>query len=126
MLGMNDIASGADLASRRMEKLVDEILAVNPEVTIYLESLTPMTKDSTSRSDLLNNDVIAHYNENLKQLCRDRGWIFLDVGSALKGEDGCFMEDYCWDPRGMGMHPSPEGTGREVNYIRTHVAGTAG
>ena len=122
MLGINSLAylgpqSGAD----SIVQLLDIILEKNPNLTIIIESMTPMADSSVSYSEKLNNDIINQYNEILKGICAEREWYFLNVSEAVQDENGFLKKEYCSDYGGMGMHFTYDGTKVWVDYLKTHI-----
>lgn len=119
MFGMNDIVPyGVEGAIENLETLIDKILAKSPDLTVAVESVTPILTEKQQRN--LNNDSIAAYNEALQELCGRRGFEYLDIGSQLAGGDGGLVYEYCGDAPGLGMHLSDAGCVPWVEYLRTH------
>lgn len=122
MLGMNDIAYlGPQGGADSLVELIDLILEKSPDLTVIIESMTPMADSSTSYSDNLNNGVINQYNEILKGICAERKWYYLNVCEVLKDENGFLRTEYCSDYGSMGMHFNFTGTEVWVNYLKTHI-----
>ena len=123
MLGMNDVGLyGVEGARDNMETLIGLILEKSPNVTIYVQSMTPML--TTHQLKSLNNPNIEAYNKLLREMCAEHGWNFVDVASVMKESDGGLIPAYCSDggDGGMGMHFTNEGAVAWVNYLRTHVS----
>ena len=122
MLGINNLAyTGPQGGADSLAKLMDMILEKSPDLTVIVESMTPMADSSTSYSDRLNNNVINQYNENLKALCAQRKWYYLNVSEAVRDENGFLRTEYCGDYGGMGMHFNFSGAEAWTNYLKTHV-----
>lgn len=122
MLGMNDLSYlGPEGGADSLVQLVDLILERNPNLTVVIESMTPMADSSTSYTEKLNNEVINQYNEVLKGVCVQRKWYYLNVCEVLKDENGFLKTEYCSDYGSMGMHFNYTGTEVWVNYLKTHV-----
>lgn len=121
LLGMNDICSwGADETLDAMKDFTDMILDKNPDVTIYIQSVTPMVGGKT-REDYLNNENIEEYNIMAQQVCAERGFVYLDIASVLSDEYGNLRDDYCSDGNGAGFHFNRAGDSAWVEYLKTHV-----
>lgn len=121
LLGMNDICSwGADETLDAMKDFTDMILEKNPDVTIYIQSVTPMVGGKT-REDYLTNENIEEYNRMAKQVCAERGFVYLDIASVLSDEYGNLRDDYCSDSSGAGFHFNRAGDDAWVEYLKTHV-----
>ncbi len=99
-------------------KFVDEVKAQHPDSIIYLQSITPVTKDYTGSADQeINNDKINEYNKIIAKIAEEKGVYYLDIASALKGEDGCLPDEASND----GMHFTPEYYLKWFAYLKTHT-----
>ena len=122
MLGMDNMGYlGTDRALSDLTKIVANIKEAAPNVTIVMQSVTPMADSSTSYSQTLNNDVIDEYNTKLQALCQEQRWYYLNVSEVFKNENGFLIKDYCSDYGKMGMHFNYKGTAVWVDYLKTHV-----
>lgn len=124
MLGMNDISIyGIDSAVENYQTLLERILAKSPNLTVYVQSMTPMTSTSNLLGQSINSDTIRQYNDRLQQLCQQQGWHYVDVASVMYDESGSYLRtDYCSDPDDMGIHFSEAGCQAWVDYLCSHVA----
>ena len=121
LLGMNDICSwGVEESVDAMKDFTDMILEKNPDVQIYIQSATPMVGGKV-REDYLNNENIREYNELIKPICEERGFVYLDIASVLSDEYGNLRDDYCSDINGAGFHFNRAGDDAWVEYLKTHV-----
>ena len=120
MLGMNSISGGVDNAAADLVTLIDSILAQSPEAAVLIQSVTPMTADSPRTDALLNNETIRQYNLRMAEVCRERGWYFVDSAQALTDENGFLRADYSGD-KAMGIHLNFSGAEAWANYLLTHV-----
>ena len=120
MLGVNSISGGVDNAAKDLVTLVDSILTLSPEVDILNQSVTPMTAGSPRTDALLNNETIEQYNRIMAEVCRERGWYYVDSAQALTDENGFLRADYSGD-KAMGIHLNFSGTEAWANYLLTHV-----
>ena len=121
MLGMNNMSRYVDGAIRDLVTVCSNLQAANPDITIIVESVTPMTEDSPRKDSYLNNDVINGYNQKMQDICQEHQWYFLNVAEVFKDENGNLIPQYCSDPTKMGMHFTYEGTKVWVDYLKTHV-----
>lgn len=116
MLGMNDIGLyGVEDSVKNMETLVERILEKSPDVEIYIQSMTPMLKETQLKQ--LNNPNLDKYNQQLKALCEEKGYHFADVASVMKDEEGNLIPEYCSDPEGMGIHFTDAGAQAWIDYL---------
>ena len=122
MLGMDNMGYlGTDRALSDLVTVVTNIKEAAPDVTIVMQSVTPMADSSTSYSRSLNNDVIDEYNTTLQALCQEQRWYYLNVSEVFKNENGFLIRDYCSDYGKMGMHFTYKGAAVWVDYLKTHV-----
>ncbi len=120
MLGMNDIgAYGVDGAINAMQQLLSKIEKNCPDAEIYVESVTPMLKESQLK--MLNNTTIAQFDSKAEELCKEKGYHYLDIASAVEDEDGNLIYEYCSDASAMGLHFSDSGCYQWVEYLKNHV-----
>jgi lysophospholipase L1-like esterase len=121
MLGMDNIAYGTERATSDMVTIINNITTRNPDVTIVVQSVTPMADSSTSYSDMLNNDTITAYNERMAELCQENRWYYVDVAEAVKDSSGFLNQSYCSDYGKMGMHFNYTGAQVWVDYLLSHI-----
>ena len=120
MLGMNDIGlSGLDGAMENANTLIGNIKKNSPDVTFYIESVTPMIP--SAEGDVLNNTKIRELDERLEQFANENGYQYLDLYHALADEDGCLPLEYCGDPDGQGIHFTDEACELWVQYLKENV-----
>ena len=121
MLGVNNIGYGVDYAAKDMVTLIDRILAKCPDVTILVESVTPMASSSTIVTDSLNNSKIQQYNDKMQSICEERGWYFINVAESVKDQNGYLASAYCSDNNSMGIHFTNAACQVWVDYLKTHA-----
>lgn len=124
MLGMNDIAreGGKEQALTAFEQMCDVILDNAPDVTLYVQSVTPRANMGDTALGDLNNENISAYNEMLCDLCQQRGWYFINIAEAMFDESGYLNKDFCGDPQALGMHFNTSGCRKWVDYLYTHTS----
>lgn len=124
MLGMNDIGLyGVDGALESAETLLDNITTNSPDAVIYVQSVTPIMEDA--QGSKWNNDIVRTFNEKLKDLCKEKGYGFLDVYSVMADENGNLRPEYCSDPvstGGMGIHFTDEACKIWADYLKANVS----
>lgn len=125
MLGMNDIALyGIDASVSNMVTLIQRIQSATPGLTVYVQSMTPMTSTSNILSSSGHNPQnVQRYNEKLLSACQSNGWYFVNVGEVMYDANGYLRRDYCSDPDGMGIHFTNIGCEAWISYLYTHTAG---
>lgn len=118
MLGINDLGLyGVEDTVENFKTLTDLILEKSPNVTLYIQSVTPLLDDYYS----LTNQKILEYNALISEYCREKGWYYVDVASVLRDANGCLVSEYCSDPDAMGIHFTDEGCRVWSEYLYTHT-----
>ena len=121
MLGINNISFGLDKSTGDMVELIEGILEKSPEVSIYIQSVTPMSKASNILSQGLNNEKIRQYNLRMEEICAERGWYFVNVAEAFCDSEGYLPAEYCSDYSGMGIHFTNAAAQHWIAYLKTHA-----
>ena len=121
MLGINNISYGLSKSTGDMVKLINRIKEKSPNVTIFVQSVTPMSEKSSIRSERLNNSTIAAYNQKMEEICAENGWYFVNVAEAFRNSGGCLPQEYCSDYTGMGIHFTNKAAEHWVSYLKTHA-----
>ncbi len=118
MLGVNEIGwTGPQGSIDSLKAVVDTILAKSPDVRFYMQSVTPLSFDRGA----LNMETVNQYNALLSELCKERGWYYLDVASVFKNEKGYLIPEYCSDLNSMGIHFNNEACKIWAEYLYTHA-----
>lgn len=86
-LGGNEENGYADLVKEQ----VDSILEVSPASKIVLSSIIEVTPDKAAEDAAWQN--IAAYNEQLKALCEEQGWIFVDNSTITQNGTADIYQD---------------------------------
>ena len=99
MLGMNDIARGdygyVDGAIKNWGKLVDMLRSTCPDITIYIQSMTPVwTGGERGR---LSNTYVDDYNAKLEVFAANNGCKFINVAPYMKDSTGGLATKFCSD-----------------------------
>lgn len=87
MGGINDLKTNniSALLSSYSE-LLDEIRELNPNAKLYVQSLLPISAEieGTWYNRRCNNRTILEFNENLKNICEQRGLTYIDLFSVYE------------------------------------------
>ncbi len=98
--------------------LIDKVKEYQSQSKIYLLSITPITKQvSDENVDGANNERIIEYNSLIQRLAEDKGVIYADVYSAVKGADGALPEGAASD----GIHFGEEYYKKCLLYIQNNL-----
>lgn len=96
LLGMNDIGLvGVDGSIENWAKFVQRIRAKNPDITIYIQSGTPIFTGGEKGS--LNNKNMDRYNEKLKAFAAANNCYYIDIATTMKDATGGLKAAYCSD-----------------------------
>ena len=120
MLGMNDVGLyGIDGSLEYADELFTRILARSPEVTLYVQSVTPILLGH--EGDTWNNENIRVFNEKLKAYCDQHGYCFIDVYSVMVDESGYLRDEYCSDAEAQGIHFSDAACLKWIETLKKSV-----
>ena len=125
MFGVNELGYGNDSAfTDAFSRTVDEIRVRQPEAVLYIQSLVPIEPEkahATNPASWLNNDNVARYNELLRQVCADKGVVYVDVASALVNDAGNLPPEGTTD----GIHFTRSWYEKWYAYLKTHTVDPA-
>lgn len=121
MLGTNGIAW---LTNEKMieeySKFVDKIKEELPSSNIYILSIPPVTVNKeTAAKGSIQNSAIDSYNSALLQMANDKKIYFVDINTALKGNDGKLPVE---SAEKDGMHFKKDTYKIVIDYILKHTA----
>lgn len=116
LLGINEIGYDIDSFSQMYAEMLDTIIAAQPDCDIYIMSLTPVSQEKSNSSDLFNMEHITKFNERLYSIAKEKQCYYIDLVSALSGEDGYLPASETSD----GVHFSSTMYSKWLNYLKTH------
>lgn len=121
MLGSNGIAwlSVSDMISYYSE-FVDSVKQNLPDSNIYILSIPPVTaaRESAEEEPILNSDI-DKYNSELLKMADEKKIYYVDINTALKGNDGKFPKENAAED---GMHFKKTTYSIMLDYILSHTA----
>ena len=116
MMGMNDIGLyGIDATIENWGKLIERIEKSCPNVTVYIQSMTPIWTGG-EKGDLNNANMDA-YNEKLKNFALNNGIEFIDVAPYMKDSTGGMATRYCSDEY---VHVTDEGAAAWIRVLKAY------
>ena len=96
MFGMNDIGYyGIDSTMNMWSTLLSLIRGACPDVTIYIQSMTPVW--TGGEKGRLNNTNVVKYNEKLKAFASANGCKFINIHPYMLDSTGGLATMYCSD-----------------------------
>lgn len=115
MLGVNELGwyRAEDFAAQ-YGKVIDRIRADHPEAVIAVQSILPVSAKQDQKRSYVNNQRIVQYNQLLQALAEEKGCVWLDVGSAVMGEDGTLPSALSTD----GVHLNTAGCKKWLEFLR--------
>lgn len=117
-LGVNGVSSLSEKDFKKYyQGLIDAIKKASPDTQIILQSIYPVC-DYYQYVESISMEKINRANAWIAQLANENAVYYLNTITALVGENGYLIEDYC---NGDGIHISREGFNVILEYIRTHA-----
>ena len=116
LLGINEIGYDVDYFHGLYANMLDHVRDTQPDADIYIMSLTPVSEYKSSTSDTFNMKRVKAYNDSLYALAKEKDCWYLDICTALAGDDGFLPGNVTSD----GVHFSAEHYKVWLEYLRTH------
>lgn len=122
MLGSNGISwLSNDFMIKEYSAFIDGLKGVLPDADYYILAVPPVAASRENHSSVpIQNSEIDAFNSELLKLANDKGIYFVDVNTALKGNDGKMPDDAVAKD---GMHFNKSTYDKMLEYILCHVAG---
>lgn len=119
MLGTNGIDwMSVDQMIDQYQKVFDTLKKDSPNAVFYIQSIPPVTREKEKKSSGLNVKKIVEFNQRLLKLAEKNRAYFVDVHSAVKGEDGYLPSNISPD----GVHFNAATYVTWVEYVRRHTS----
>ncbi len=118
MLGVNEIGWAYNsIFIEKYTKLVDEIQTINPNATIYLQSILPVSNEVSSTHDYIKNEKINEYNCFIAQIAKEKNVHYLNVSESVASSNGALPDDAAVD----GIHLKKEYCEIWLEYLKNHT-----
>lgn len=118
MLGLNETGWAYNsIFVEKYKNLVDEIKNINPNATIYLQSILPVSNDVSTTHDYINNEKINEYNRLIAQIATEKNVSYLNVAESVAAPNGALPDDAAVD----GIHLKKEYCQKWYDYLKTHT-----
>lgn len=123
MLGSNGLPHYTNDVHMKFYNIVlDRVIKTYPDAVIYVESVTPITKEAeetyAKRKQDFTNKKINEFNEFVKKMCEDKGVHYVSVRDALVDGDGYMKAEF---NSGDGVHFKKSGHEAMYQYFKTHT-----
>lgn len=120
MLGINELGwSYSSLFIEKYGEVIDALLAINPNVTIYVQSILPVTQEKSDADRIYNNSKIDTFNTLLREMCTEKEVYYVNVAEGVCDENGVLPADASFD----GVHLNRESCKKWLTYLKTHTVG---
>lgn len=100
LLGINELGGDApEVFAQRYGEIVKQIQAVQPEATVFIQSILHTTQNK-SASSAFKNEIVNRNNEALKMLADNNKVFYIDINPLFDDETGALRSDISGD----GVH----------------------
>lgn len=114
-LGINELAwPSVDGFIGEYTKLLNMVKSKQPESTIYIMAILPVTQQRSDTDASFNNSKIKIYNDELKKMSETFGVKFLDCSSAVANDKGVLPDEASED----GIHLTKPYCVKWLQYIK--------
>ncbi|MCC8112133.1 MAG: GDSL-type esterase/lipase family protein [Ruminococcus sp.] len=120
MLGLNELAVGSTESwAETYESVIEQIREAQPNATIYIQSILPVSASEDDPNGEINNQSISTRNEALEQLKKPEDHIYyLNVGESVMDENSYLESSYTSD----GIHLLGNSLSIWEDYLKSHAA----
>lgn len=120
MLGTNELGwAYGDLFIKAYEKIIDTLRESNPDVTIYVQSILPVTQEKSDADKVYNNRKIGEFNALIQKMCTEKEVFYVNVAEGVCDENGVLPKDASFD----GVHLNRASCEKWLAYLKTHTIG---
>lgn len=118
LLGANELGWSFDyLFIEQYEKIIDDIKKSQPDATIYVNLIIPVSKEKDSNDTIYNNTNVNKFNKLIIKMCTDKKIYYINSKEALANEDGCLPDDAGHD----GIHLNRDYYAKWFDYLKKHT-----
>lgn len=118
MLGINE--TGWQYSSffiKKYNEIIDEIKKINPQATIYLQSILPVSKKVSTEHKYLKNTKINEHNSLIQKMASEENVYYIDVNNAISDSLGNLPEEAATD----GIHLNKTYCEKWLEYLENHI-----
>lgn len=98
-------------------KLIDAVRSSQPNATIYVQSILPVSKKKSDSDPVINNANINRFNEQIQKMAEEKGAVYLEVNKALMDSAGALPAGAATD----GIHPNVDYCRKWAEYLKANV-----
>ena len=116
-LGINELGwAYSSVFIKKYGEVVDNLKSLQPNATIYVEAILPVTKKKSDGDKIYNNAKIDEYNALIEQMAQEKGVRFLNSNEALGTDNGALPAEAATD----GVHLTASYCKKWLAYIQAH------
>lgn len=122
MFGVNELGwNYPDIFRDRYREVVQKVKETQPNATVYVQSILPVSKEKSDSSDIYNKERIDLFNGLLLEMASEESVVYLDVASGVADADGYLPADASTD----GVHLDKTYCQIWLRYLEEHTASAA-
>ncbi len=117
--GTNDLSPSYKAADfvKNYQTGIESIVEAYPSVDIIINAIPPLGQQHSNQS--LTQTQVDEYNKALVEMCKEKGWKFLNSAEALKDSTTGYAKSG-YVESGDGIHLTRAAMEVLFNYVRTH------
>lgn len=114
MFGINELGwPYPDVFQEEYETVINKIKELQPDATIYVQSILPVSSLALSTNSVFTNENVDNFNLYVQNAAANTGSIYIDVASCIKDENGELPLDASTD----GIHLIREYCLKWMDYL---------
>lgn len=114
MFGINELGwPYPDVFQEEYETVINKIKELQPDATIYVQSILPVSSLALSTNSVFTNENVDNFNLYVQNAAANTGSIYIDVTSCIKDENGELPLDASTD----GIHLIREYCLKWMDYL---------
>ncbi len=118
MLGINEVGyPSPNSFINKYEQIIDSVREVNPDATIYIQLILPITANRSETHKYIKNTAIDKFNTALIELAAQKQVFYLNVSEPLTDENGALLPEASTD----GVHLKRDYYKVWLEYLKNHV-----
>lgn len=118
MFGVNEACwPYPDAFIKEYSKIIHRVLELNPEATIYVQAIIPVTNNISKNYAHITNESIDKLNGLILEMAERENVHFLNLADHFKNEEGVLPDEAASD----GLHMSKTYCLEWLEYLRTHT-----
>lgn len=123
MLGVNELGYPVSSFEKSYGELVDQIREIQPDATIYLQTLMPVNEPMAhgrGTSTAITNEKVRAFNEVICRVAEEKQTALVDVAEIFWTDEGCIAPENTSD----GVHLTRKGYVAWYEYLKSHTGTT--